>query len=1844
MALTPSQSRLEDLRAKEKFATENGYDYSNPAQGKIQSWVEVELDFTPEEDRLVPPTGRLILDNVDSGKISQKDINAYCAAHPQVCAPASKRDEIYKRMVEEGTEPEPKPAEPESQDFVPTPMVPPLPTSATHRVIINESNIETVLRSLPDPNAEMVMPLEPEQQLIVLDEAVGPNGAFAEVKPLEAALQSERLYVLRDFIAPMPQTPKSARMDLSVQKSLPMPSAISPRWTDKSVNVSYFDTSDAKVKVSVETNYDSTGGEKLTERMREALAVGLKIILKDNGKKSDEETVNRLLFENYFIFARAEDYYVDSRAKLPMRVLVTLPYKYIEPLEDKEEEPEFDFSIQIPVAKFLNIFSTASDKIKTLGKGMKEFDGEIQTFNPDKESDNLASYVDEVEKLLTENGLKGPASSPSAPPTDFIIIGWKEGYDPTYVAYLNQKSNDKTVMSKWMTAFQKTTPVESKRTQELVHRVREIGLFEGSWTEFLGIFSKEEPVSIIHNNQNLDKQPKSEIGPSVKSVEQMRREDNYLVDDSRKTEIYEERRNKSTVVALAGRAAEDFPKTANQVSSLESSYERVLNNVNLPFLISEAIACLGDIRGLKSEVRGALGFLSQIHKIPSAIFPDDLPTDDISKAYVSTLKNTLESMISAVLVSLVKGVIASLGAARAEEDEPAGEAPSLEDLLNAMGKVEGDFDKEKAASFIEDLFNVLTPVEICQLLEGNPSEKTLEIAQSLLRRLYPELGLETKSQIVDFFQTLGNFIDFQLCRDILNEQIPDTDLTVEDFLCEDESDSLREELLRQKGEMTEDQIKEQLAKDKERKEQLADQLLAALENGPLADNFKAPDLFCAKGSNKPGAASFVDESFSLMLRETLEGLFGAVSTSFNKEGNEFASTTLEQIQYENEEGQQLFRFEPVPQFKSIIETSTPEQVPDNPSSFILPVASTPVSNSIADNIRSGIDNISNTIIGMDLIIGAFALFGQPEPDQEGLVATAKLVLEGDLRYLERNQFELVRDNTKSREELEAESDQLQRILESVPASGMPTQITYETVGNELTRIVVKRDEGSNDVIIVEQGVPSSYSQYFRANGLEGDSPNDIFASLIRSRFANFVQPDDLETIRENARTTLYTTIKNKFLKDISDRIIGSVYFKKLDKAAHGIELIDLSPQTDNPDCDVHLLKVKTLIKDIEGEFDQDFCLDYDSLDDTTGDQKNPMEAAIMEGCVRLTSRHYLVEMLLKSVFTMSAFDSTRDFDKIKFSFIKDMVKLAMLEYSAQYYDDFLIEAHEIVGAETKEESFIEILKQEYEVIIEPLQIALLLPKTRPSIMREMLQEIIDNTKDNLVDSITTIESGSSRELIKERIIKIQFEKESLKESDRFFYDRHKSPDSNIIPQSPLRQFQLYANSLISRGIATKEEIEKATTIIDSISLIEEVFAEIDYSRMDNYSKERGFFLGLNKEQLRGINSESDNPRFIVPISEVENRYEKLVKNKSEELTFQGQEQFSELTFDEFFDATEIRVLFDFFFPIENYKAAFTIHEIVSLSTNADIRNSFTITRDQLNSLFYTITPEQDDWKKQNPNLKETSAEDLTSIVDLEFGVKDTPCGELSWNLGLGVNWGKAYKGFNFSFAAKAAKDAALQAFKDYVEQNDPNIKLARQLAFLSKLARVNVPTTVYSAPLSFVPGFIPTPLTNLYNSLGLGFYDKNKTKTDEELEELGLEQRDPFTGEIIESLERRQRTGIRDFLTAEAQATTEREIQSARLTEELELVSNLREKIELENQRLKSAKNQRFALQEDINNYTSYGRRNFDARPYPQELLTENRPGEFLSPFARWTRLNEDERLARIEINRLEAELLQLTR
>ena len=209
------------------------------------------------------------------------------------------------------------------------------------------------------------------------------------------------------------------------------------------------------------------------------------------------------------------------------------------------------------------------------------------------------------------------------------------------------------------------------------------------------------------------------------------------------------------------------------------------------------------------------------------------------------------------------------------------------------------------------------------------------------------------------------------------------------------------------------------------------------------------------------------------------------------------------------------------------------------------------------------------------------------------------------------------------------------------------------------------------------------------------------------------------------------------------------------------------------------------------------------------------------------------------------------------------------------------------------------------------------------------------------------------------------------------------------------------------------------------------------------------------------------------------------------------------------ESPQVSVLFNYIFPVEAYKSSFIIYEMSTLSLIQEVRNALLATRDELNVLFYTITPEEDDWKKIAKPMQENTSEDILSIYQFNFGLQMGSCkSDLAWNFGLPVDWGNSFKGLNLGSAAKVAEEAALKVFKDYVEKNDPNIKLAAYLSKLQRLACVDVSTTENSLGLYLAnPLFYgPNPLNSAYNALGLGLLNKKGTGESPGIE--GLEKRD----------------------------------------------------------------------------------------------------------------------------------------
>jgi hypothetical protein len=121
----------------------------------------------------------------------------------------------------------------------------------------------------------------------------------------------------------------------------------------------------------------------------------------------------------------------------------------------------------------------------------------------------------------------------------------------------------------------------------------------------------------------------------------------------------------------------------------------------------------------------------------------------------------------------------------------------------------------------------------------------------------------------------------------------------------------------------------------------------------------------------------------------------------------------------------------------------------------------------------------------------------------------------------------------------------------------------------------------------------------------------------------------------------------------------------------------------------------------------------------------------------------------------------------------------------------------------------------------------------------------------------------------------------------------------------------------------------------------------------------------------------------------------------------------------------------------------------------------------------------------------------------------------------------------FALSLRMARDAALLEFKKYVERNDPAVKLASRLSFLSKLACVNIPTSAIAAAINLYNPLL-TPLTAMgaaYHALGLGVFLPSSTlnsnsdeghKAREQIRGAGLKL-PPYCGEDFDEIDAARR-------------------------------------------------------------------------------------------------------------------------
>jgi len=181
--------------------------------------------------------------------------------------------------------------------------------------------------SIFDPRLQFI---DQNEQFIVLEEGVGYSGEWTKIN-----YRGDIGYIDNKSILPLSTTKPSINMNLSSEY---LPNLISTNidWKEQSVDEIFYDEKNAKWCISLDTGVEIVGEQgnnpenkkRILDTIKNSLYVGTKLILRDTGRRFDAVYVKELI-EKYYLFSKAEKYYFPIRPCSTMRVLVTIPARYI---------------------------------------------------------------------------------------------------------------------------------------------------------------------------------------------------------------------------------------------------------------------------------------------------------------------------------------------------------------------------------------------------------------------------------------------------------------------------------------------------------------------------------------------------------------------------------------------------------------------------------------------------------------------------------------------------------------------------------------------------------------------------------------------------------------------------------------------------------------------------------------------------------------------------------------------------------------------------------------------------------------------------------------------------------------------------------------------------------------------------------------------------------------------------------------------------------------------------------------------------------------------------------------------------------------------------------------------------------------------------------------------------------------------------------------------------------------------------------------------------------------------------------------------------------------------------
>lgn len=209
-------------------------------------------------------------------------------------------------------------------------------------------------------------------------------------------------------------------------------------------------------------------------------------------------------------------------------------------------------------------------------------------------------------------------------------------------------------------------------------------------------------------------------------------------------------------------------------------------------------------------------------------------------------------------------------------------------------------------NFLNDVSTMLTPSELCSLINKNPTNQTIDLINELIEFEYPNFRtvLNNKDRVTLLFSTLGRIVDPKICQQLENT-------TRNPNLCiTEEADKIRYSLLANKGNngdapLTQEQIQIELEKErkrnKERFERVAETVIAIKKSPNSIFENAEKQLFCSNG--KKGLISI--KNIPVLVHSSnkvIDKAFSNVVSNFVKESNNIQNgfiTNFRNLQLDN---------------------------------------------------------------------------------------------------------------------------------------------------------------------------------------------------------------------------------------------------------------------------------------------------------------------------------------------------------------------------------------------------------------------------------------------------------------------------------------------------------------------------------------------------------------------------------------------------------------------------------------------------------------------------------------------------------------------------------------------------------------------------------------------------------------------------------------------------------------------------------------------------------------------------------------------------------------------------------